>query len=105
MIEQQKKMRTAKQYIPHIKEAEYFKDLENSEIIENENPNLIGFEKMRIMSLCSNNIIANSSFSWWGAYFNSHADKIVCYPATWFGQTANNNTRDLCPSEWIKLDV
>ena len=57
------------------------------------------------MSSCSDGIIANSSFSWWGAYFNSNVDKIVCYPSLWFGEKANIDTTDLCPSEWTKIQV
>jgi hypothetical protein len=56
---------------------------------------------MLLMSCCKHNIIANSSFSWWGAYFNSNADKIVCYPEVWFAN--NTDTSDLCPLEWIKM--
>jgi hypothetical protein len=67
--------------------------------------NLEDWEQMLLMSLCHHNIIANSSFSWWGAYFNSWSDKIVCYPSVWFGKIANVDTRDLCPSEWIKIAV
>jgi hypothetical protein len=66
---------------------------------------LADWEQMLYMSLCHHNIIANSSFSWWAAYFNSHDDKIVCYPSVWFGEKANNDTKDLCPSEWIKIKV
>jgi len=67
--------------------------------------NLEDWEQMLLMSLCHHNIIANSSFSWWAAYFNSWKSKIVCYPSVWFGKIANNDTRDLCPSEWIKIAI
>jgi len=66
---------------------------------------LADWEQMLFMSLCHHNIIANSSFSWWAAYFNSCGDKIVCYPSVWFGQSANIDTKDLCPSEWNKIEV
>lgn len=59
------------------------------------------WEQMLLMSCCNYNIIANSSFSWWGAYLNTNYDKIVCYPETWF--VNNTDTRDLCPLEWIKI--
>jgi hypothetical protein len=63
------------------------------------------WEQMLLMSLCHHNIIANSSFSWWSAYFNSFEDKIVCYPSVWFGEKAKNDTKDLCPPEWVKINV
>jgi hypothetical protein len=63
------------------------------------------WEQMLFMSCCHHNIIANSSFSWWGAYFNTQTDKIVCYPSVWFGEIANNDTKDLCPPEWTKINV
>lgn len=62
--------------------------------------------QMLMMSCCKHNIIANSSFSWWGAYFNSHTDKIVCYPSRWFGPDAiKNNTMDLFPEHWNMIDM
>lgn len=63
------------------------------------------WQQMLLMSCCHHNIIANSSFSWWSAYFNSNKDKIVCYPSVWFGKVANNDTRDLCPPDWVKIRV
>jgi hypothetical protein len=66
---------------------------------------LADWEQMLLMSCCHHNIIANSSFSWWGAYFNSNKDKIVCYPSVWFGEIAGNDVKDLCPKEWRKINV
>ena len=62
------------------------------------------WEQMLFMSCCKHNIIANSSFSWWAAYFNDNSEKIICYPETWFGlQLSNHNTSDMCPKSWNKI--
>jgi hypothetical protein len=61
------------------------------------------WEQMMLMSLCNHNIIANSTFSWWGAYFNTNPTKIVCYPGTWFGPKAGHDTSDLFPEDWIMI--
>lgn len=64
------------------------------------------WQEMLQMSLCHYNIIANSSFSWWGAYLNDNQDKIVCYPSIWFGsKLASHNVKDLCPSSWTKINI
>lgn len=63
------------------------------------------YEQLIYMSICNHNIIANSSFSYFGAYFNSHSDKIVCYPSQWFGKSANHDVKDLCPNNWVKINV
>jgi hypothetical protein len=62
------------------------------------------WKQMILMSCCTHNIIANSSFSWWGAYLNRHVDKIVCYPDKWFGPALpNHDTVDLFPDNWYKV--
>ena len=65
------------------------------------------WKQMLIMSCCDNNIIANSSYSWWGAYLNDNSTKIVCYPNIWFGNgiphDGNNAVDDMFPSSWTKI--
>jgi hypothetical protein len=62
------------------------------------------WEQLLIMSCCDHNIIANSTFSWFGAYFNNNSNKIVCYPPIWFGNICKHHcTKDLFPTNWIKV--
>ena len=62
------------------------------------------WKQMLLMSVCDYNIIANSTFSWWGAYLNQNPGKIVCYPSTWFGPALkNHDTRDLFPADWVRI--
>ncbi|MCK5175407.1 MAG: alpha-1,2-fucosyltransferase [Planctomycetes bacterium] len=61
-----------------------------------------GHEDMRLMSQCRHHIVANSSFSWWGAWLNPGADKIVCAPKKWFA-TDKYSTDGIIPERWIRM--
>jgi len=64
------------------------------------------YEQMLIMSNCQHNIIANSTFSWWGAYFNTNPEHKTYYPSKWFGPAqGNKKIDDLFPPDWVKIDA
>jgi hypothetical protein len=60
------------------------------------------YQDMQLMSLCQHNIIANSSFSWWGAWLNNNPAKVVVAPKQWMpGYTTDS--LDLIPEAWLRL--
>jgi len=62
------------------------------------------YQDLYLMSMCKNNIIANSSFSWWGAWLNQNENKKVVIPKKWFGPAYSTyDTKDLYPKNWIKI--
>lgn len=74
--------------------------LENVEFVSDSS--LQDYEEMTLMSVCKHNIIANSSFSWWGAWLNTNADKKVIAPQQWFAD-GSMDTKDLIPKDWLQV--
>lgn len=60
-------------------------------------------EDLALMLACQNQIIANSSFSWWGAYLNKNPSKVVVAPKAWFGPALAHDTKDLVPESWLRI--
>ncbi len=66
-----------------------------------DDPTISDVESLTLMSLCTHNIIANSSFSWWGAWLNQHPEKMVVAPTPWFEHQPTDP--DLIPNDWIRI--
>lgn len=74
--------------------------LENSVIIDEED-----YLEMWAMSLCKNNIISNSTFSWWGSFLNKNKNKIVVTPSIWFGESGPKKYNDIYENNWKIINV
>jgi hypothetical protein len=61
-----------------------------------------GHEDLRLMTMCQHHVIANSTFSWWGAWLCVNPGKIVVAPRNWF-RDAGHSTADLIPEDWIRV--
>ncbi len=68
------------------------------------NDDFSAHEDMRLMSSCHHHIVANSTFSWWGAWLNPRSDKIVIAPKHW-DLTEDSYYPDLLPQTWMLVDV
>lgn len=59
--------------------------------------------ELKLMTLCKYNIIANSSFSWWGGYLNKYPNKIIIAPKKWTNSISDISEYDLIPPGWILI--
>lgn len=109
---------------PEVKQVIYFCDVNDLEMV---NPIILDlsltfthlefykivdgledWEELFAMSCCQHNIIANSTFSWWGAYLKTNVkSKTVCYPSIWFGPKVEEfaTRKNMFPDYWTKIEI
>jgi hypothetical protein len=75
-------------------------DIPGEAVFVSHNTGADSYVDMQLMSLCKDHIIANSSFSWWGAWLNPFAEKTVIAPKNWFADNSVD-TSGLYPKEWL----
>lgn len=63
------------------------------------------YNELWLMSLCENNVISNSTFSWWGSFLNKNKNKQVCAPSIWFGHRGPQNYKDIYYPSWNVINV
>jgi len=68
----------------------------------NHNSAATSYEDIRLMSACQHHIVANSSYSWWGAWLNPRPDKVVVAPVRWFADPKMED-HDIVPEDWVRL--
>lgn len=88
-----------KEWIPGLRGQINGTDEESFVVVEGTDENT-GYLDMFLMSRCRNYILANSSFSWWGAWLNPSPDKKIIAPSRWFN---NQNCRDIYTENMIKI--
>lgn len=84
--------------IDWCKNLDLFKNLKCKQYIQD-----IDYNELYLMSQCKHNIIANSTFSWWGAYMNPNVNKKIICPEKWFGPSGPKDTEDIKPLDWIVI--
>lgn len=62
-----------------------------------------GAEDMRLMKHCRHHVVANSSFSWWGAWLSDHPGKVVVAPKNWFNDATANAETEIVPAGWVRI--
>jgi hypothetical protein len=67
-----------------------------------ENDAATNYEDLRLMKTCRHHIVANSSFSWWGAWLDGRTDSITVAPERWFA-AGTPDASDLVPQRWVRL--
>jgi hypothetical protein len=77
---------------------DYFRKQNNKSLLKD-------YIELWLMSLCKNNILSNSSFSWWGSFLNENLNKKIIAPSVWFGPKGPKNYSDIFENNWQIINV